>query len=41
MLSERLQRQVDRLLDDADAAIARREWAAVREAAQAVLRLER
>ena len=40
MLSERLQRQVDRLLDQAEEAIARRDWQTVRESAEAVLRVD-
>ena len=38
MLSERMQRQIDRLLDEAEEAVARRDWPAVRESAEAVLR---
>lgn len=37
MPSERVQRQIDGLLDEADKAMARLEWAVVRERAQAVL----
>jgi hypothetical protein len=33
MTSERVQRQIDRLLDAAEAAVAQRDWAAVRQAA--------
>lgn len=40
MVSDRLQRQIDRLLDEAEEAIGRRDWAAVRDSAQAVLRLD-
>ena len=40
MLSERLQRQVDRLLDEADSALANSEWARVRECAENVLALD-
>ena len=40
MASERIQRRIDRLLDEADAAISRYEWEGLREAAQAVLRLD-
>ena len=39
MQSERIQRQIDRLLDQADQAIANRDWTAVVEHAQSVLRL--
>jgi len=37
MASERVQRRIDLLLDEADAAISRYDWEAVRNAAQAVL----
>ena len=37
MASERVQRQIDRLLDEAEKAISRYDWEAVRQAAQAVL----
>ena len=40
MLSERVRRQVDRLLDEAEEAITRLDWQVVRDRAQAVLRLE-
>ena len=40
MPSERIQRQIDRLLDEAEAAFARREWAAVRDCAQDILKLD-
>ena len=38
MHSERMQRQIDRLLDEAEAALAKRDWAAVRDCAQRALR---
>ena len=41
MLSERAQRQVNRLLDEADDAIRRLDWAMVRDRAEAVLALDR
>jgi predicted ATPase/class 3 adenylate cyclase len=40
MPSERVQRQIDRLLDEAEAAIARLDWEAVRERSAAVLALD-
>ena len=40
MASERFQRRIDRLLDEADEAIARYDWEAVRQAAQAVLAID-
>ena len=40
MPSERVQRQIDRLLDEAEAAITGLDWVAVGERAQAVLRLD-
>ena len=40
MVSERVQRQIERLLDEAEEAIARYDWEAVRQAAQAVIRLD-
>ena len=40
MPSERIQRQIDRLLDEAEAALATRDWAAVSEAARAVLAID-
>ena len=36
MASEGIQRRIDSLLDEADAAVSKYEWEAVREAAQAV-----
>lgn len=38
--SERAQRQIDRFLDDAEAAMARFDWDAVRDNARGVLRLD-
>lgn len=40
MVSARLQRQIDRSLDEAEQAIEKRDWGAVRDAARAVLRLD-
>jgi|AP59_1055472.scaffolds.fasta_scaffold140694_1 hypothetical protein len=40
MASEGIQRRIDSLLDEADAAVSKYEWEAVREAAQAVLALD-
>jgi hypothetical protein len=40
MPSERIQRQIDRLLDQAEAAVARREWQALAETARAVLAMD-
>src|SRR3954447_17981097 len=40
MPSERVQRQIDRLLDQAEEAIGRQEWTAASAAAQAVLGLD-
>jgi class 3 adenylate cyclase/Cdc6-like AAA superfamily ATPase len=40
MPSERVQRQIDRLLDEAEAALARREWPRVHELSQDVLALD-
>jgi hypothetical protein len=40
MPSERVQRQIDRLLDEAEEAISSQDWAAVAERAQAALRLD-
>ncbi|MCH7712060.1 MAG: AAA family ATPase [Chloroflexi bacterium] len=40
MTSQRVQRQIDRLLDEAEAAFAQRDWLAVRERAQDALTLE-
>jgi len=40
MASERFQRRIERLLDEADEAIARYGWEAVRQAAQAVLAID-
>src|SRR5262245_30446420 len=37
MVSERIQRRIDSLLDEADAAMSRLEWGVVRERAAAVL----
>ena len=39
-LSERVQRQVELLLDQAEEAIGRSDWDAVREKAEAVLRVD-
>ncbi|MEE8465635.1 MAG: serine/threonine-protein kinase, partial [Dehalococcoidia bacterium] len=39
MVSERVQRRIDNLLDEADAAISRYDWEAVRRASEAVLAL--
>ena len=41
MASERIQRRIDSLLDEADASVSRYDWEAVRQAAQAVLALDR
>ncbi len=41
MASERIQRHIDRLLDEVDEAVARLDWALVRERSQAVLALDR
>jgi len=40
MASERIQRQIDRLLDEAEQAFVERDWGAVRQRAQDVLRLD-
>ena len=40
MASDRIQRRINSLLDEADAAVSRYDWEALREAAQAVLRLD-
>ena len=40
MVSERLQRQVDRLLDEAEAAITELDWGVVRDRARAVLAID-
>ncbi len=40
MASERLQRQIDRLLDEAEEAITRFDWAALFQRAQAVLAMD-
>jgi len=40
MASERLQRQIDRLLDEAEKAIAQRDWATVQERAQDVVAID-
>ena len=40
MPSERLQRQIDRLLDEAEEAIARLDWEVVRARARAVLAID-
>ena len=40
MASERLQRQIDRLLDQAEQAIAQRDWAAVQERAEDVAAID-
>ena len=40
MASDRVQRQIDRLLDQAEAAISQFDWETVRQCAQAVLRLD-
>ena len=40
MPSERTQRQIDRLLDEAEQAMAQRDWASLREHAQDVLLLD-
>ena len=40
MPSERVQRQIDRLLDEAEQAVAKSDWALVRDRAQNVLRLD-
>ncbi len=40
MASERIQRQIDRLLDEAEEAISRFDWESLHQAAQAVLRFD-
>ena len=40
MVSERIQRQIDRLLDQAEEAFSQFDWEAVRQGAEAVLRLD-
>ena len=40
MASERFQRRIERLLDEADEAIAKYDWAALRQAAEAVLAID-
>ena len=40
MPSERVQRQIDRLLDEAETALGTGDWATVRVRAEAVLRLD-
>ena len=40
MASERVQRQIDRLLDEAEEAISRFDWEAVRQVGQAVLAID-
>ena len=40
MVSERIRRRIDALLDETDAADARRDWAAFQESADTVLRLD-
>ena len=40
MVSDRFQRRIERLLDEADEAIAQFDWEKVRQCAQAVLALE-
>ena len=40
MASERIQRQIDRLLDDAEEALARFGWDSVRQCAEAELRFD-
>lgn len=40
MTSERVQRRIDQLLDEADQAIGERDWARVRVTAETVLRLD-
>ena len=41
MAAERIQRQVDRLLDEAEEALSRRDWESVRDCARDVLALAR
>ncbi|GEM_PF-4054633 len=40
MPSERIQRRIDALLDEADTAVTRRDWADVRSSAEAALALD-
>ena len=40
MTTERVQRQIDKLLDEVEASLAQRDWAAVHDSASAVLRLD-
>src|SRR5262245_51452172 len=40
MLSDRVQRQIDRLLDEAEQAITQDDWSTVRQRAQAALRMD-
>ena len=40
MATERLQRRIEQFLDEADEAVARYDWEAVRQAAQAVLAID-
>ena len=40
MASERLQRQIERLLDEADEAISQEDWSTVASRARAVLRID-
>ena len=40
MLSDRIKRQIDRLLDEVEQSIAQGDWAAVNDQAQSVLRLD-
>ena len=40
MASERIQRQIDRLLDEAESAFAQRDWVALQEHARSVLDLD-
>ena len=40
MASERVQRQIDRLLDEAEEALTRFDWDSVRQCAEAVLRFD-
>ena len=40
MASQRIQRQVDRLLDEAEEAVAQRDWAVLRERAEHILTLD-
>ena len=40
MASDRLQRQIERLLDEADEAIAKEDWPTVASRARAILRID-